>query len=311
MSEFVKGFHVITMISNTVRYESRWKLYKRFAEHMEKTGARLWTCEVAFGDRPFEITDANNPQHLQLRTINELWHKERALNLMVNRVTEQFPDWKYVAWVDADIEFQSDQWIAESVHQLQHYEVVQLFQNAVDLGPTGEALAIHYGFAYSYRTGREFKQGYSNWHPGFAWAITREAYDKLPFLDIGILGSGDRHMAGAWIHKVEETVSKEMSGPYLRELQDYQRQAERYIRRDIGYVPGMIQHFWHGKKRDRRYQDRWKILTETQFDPDKDIRPDSYGLYQLVDHGDIRSIELRDRIRDYFRMRNEDSIDLE
>lgn len=307
----LKDFHVITMISNTVRYQSRYRLYKEFAARMAAVGVNLWTVEVAFGERPFVVTDPSNDHHLQLRSLNELWHKERALNLLIQRITQVCPGWKYVAWIDADIDFYSPHWISETVHMLQHYEVVQMFQNAVDLGPNGETLHVHNGFAFSYRTGREFKQGYSNWHPGFAWAMTREAYDKVPILDFAILGSADRHMAGAWIGRVEETVSKEMSGPYLRELQEYQSQCERWIRRDIGYVPGTILHYWHGRKRDRRYQDRWRILTELQFDPDRDIRADSYGLWQLVDHGDKRSIELRDRIRDYFRMRNEDSNDLE
>lgn len=309
--KFIKDFHVITMISNTVRYESRYRLYREFAARMAKANVNLWTVEIAFGERPFTITDPNNPRHLQLRSLNELWHKERALNLLIQRMTQQFPNWKYVAWLDADIDFYSPHWLGETVHMLQHYEVVQMFQNAVDLGPNGETIHVHNGFAYSYRTGRTFQQGYTNWHPGFAWAMTREAYDKVPILDFAILGSADRHMAGAWIGRVEETVSGDMSGPYLRELQDYQRDCERWIRRDIGYVPGTILHYWHGRKRDRRYQDRWKILTELQFDPDRDIRADSYGLWQLVDHGDKRSIELRDRIRDYFRMRHEDSIDLE
>lgn len=309
--EFVKDFHVITMISNTPRYDSRWRLYKEFEERMRKAGARLWTCEIAFGTRPFEITQSDNPQHLQLRTIDELWHKERALNLLVNRITEQFPQWKYVAWIDADVEFKSDNWIAETVHMLQHYDVVQMFQNAVDLGPNNEALALHTGFMYSYRMGLDYKTGYSNWHPGFAYAITREAYNAAPFIDFGILGSGDRHMACAWIGKVEESVNMNISEPYLRKLLEWQAQAERYVRRDVGYVDGMILHHWHGRKKDRRYTDRWKILVDFHFDPDRDIKPDSYGLYQLADHGDKRSILLRDKIRDYFFSRNEDANTLE
>ena len=56
--------------------------------------------------------------------------------------------------------------------------------------------------------------------------------------------------------------------------------------------------------------DRWKILTENQFNPNTDIKRDWQGLFQLEDHGDMRSIKLRDDIRKYFRARNEDSIDL-
>ena len=61
-------------------------------------------------------------------------------------------------------------------------------------------------------------------------------------------------------------------------------------------------HYFHGNKADRKYQDRWKILVDNQFDPLVDIYKDSNGLWQLDD----TKIKLRDSIRRYFRERNED-----
>jgi hypothetical protein len=330
MSEFIPGFHVVTMVSNSARYASRYRLYREFADRMEAAGVKLWTAEVAFGDRPFEVTDPNNFHHLQLRSENELWLKERALNLVIQRVTEQYPDWKYVAWIDADLDWLGQavygglshvsgepltgvrQWLKETWHALQQCHWVQMFQNAVDMGPRGEIIQTHTGFAYSYRHGEKFRPGYTGWHPGYAWACTRFAYESVGgLIDWAILGAGDHHMAGALTGQVEKTANIALSEPYIRKLLEWQALAERYTRRDIGYVPGTIRHFWHGRKKDRRYWDRWKIITECQFDPDKDIRNDAYGLLQIIDHGDMRSIQLRDRVRDYFYMRHEDSQDLE
>jgi hypothetical protein len=78
----------------------------------------------------------------------------------------------------------------------------------------------------------------------------------------------------------------------------------------MGYVPGLIVHGWHGKKASRKYWDRCKILTDTQFDPTTDVARDWQGIYQLVDDGSPRSILLRDSIRSYFRSRNEDGTEL-
>jgi hypothetical protein len=72
-------------------------------------------------------------------------------------------------------------------------------------------------------------------------------------------------------------------------------------------MPGTIVHSWHGKKFDRRYQDRWKILVKHQFDPEFDLKLDSYGMYQFS--GNKPGME--QDIRNYFKARNEDSIDLE
>lgn len=311
----ISKLHVITMISNPLRFHSRYRLYRKFREHLKRAGIKLWTAEVAFGDRPFEVTTRGDKYDLQLRTDTELWHKERALNLLIGNLTAIHPDWQYVVWVDADIEFPKwhgpDAWFIETVHALQHHQVVQCFQHAIDMGPHGEHIHTHTGFAYSYVSGMHYKPGYCNWHPGFVWGARREAIEAEPLIDWGILGSGDRHMAMGWVGKIEDSLNKACQTPYLSKLKAWQEQTERYVRRDVGYVPGLILHHWHGKKKDRHYADRWKILVETQFDPDRDIKPDAQGLWQLADHGDLRSIVLRDRLRQYFRSRHEDSIDLE
>jgi hypothetical protein len=308
-------FHVITMISNPVRYKSRYTLYRQFKQHMEDAGVNFWTCELAFGARPFAITEAGDPHALQLRTSTELWHKENALNKMVERLP---PDWKYVAFVDADIAFDNwrgpDAWYLETLHALQHHQIVQLFQTAIDYDPKGNVIkgGVHTGFAYAYVSGMKYGSSYTHWHPGFAWAMRRSAWDAMGgLIDFGVLGAADNHMAHAWIGRVLEGVNKDVSKAYTDRLLMYQEQCERYIRRDIGYVHGTIRHYWHGKKKDRKYWDRWKILTETKFDPNADMKRDWQGLWQLCDHGDARSIILRDKIREYFRARNEDSIDLE
>lgn len=313
-------FHVLTMVSNPVRFSSRYELYQQFARHIADAGVQLWTCEIAFGDRPFVITQADNPHHLQLRSWSELWHKENALNLLAQRLPF---DWEYVAWIDSDVSFPNwrpddeNSWVRETVEALQHYNVVQLFSHAIDLGPQGEHLQTHTSFCYNYVEGKPRGKAYSHWHPGYAWAARREAWDAMGasmgggLIDFAILGAGDHHMAQALIGRTGEDyiVPKNLSPGYLKALLAWQERAERYIRRDVGYVPGTILHSWHGKKKDRRYTDRWKILTENEYDPFRDIDRDYQGLYQLYDAGDIRSVKLRDQIRAYFRSRAEDSID--
>lgn len=303
-------FHVVTMVSNPIRYQSRYRLYEQFRDHMADSCVNFHTVEVAFGDRPHHIHGHNV---LHLKTESELWHKENALNLLVERLPK---DWEYVAWIDADIQFTHwrgpNAWYRETVHQLQHYKIVQLFQHALDLGPRGEVLKVHDGFVYSYLNGKNKSNCYLNWHTGFGWAMDRRTWDETGgLIPYAVLGSADRHMAHAWIGRVHESVNRNMSGPYVRKLEAYQNRCEHFVKRDIGYLPGTIMHHFHGSKKNRRYADRWKILTETNFDPDLDIKPDWQGLYQLSDLGDCRSNELRDRIRAYFRQRNEDDLSVD
>src|SRR5437867_5368381 len=63
-------------------------------------------------DRPFEITESTNPRHLQLRTYSEIWHKENALNLLINRLP---PEARYICWADADLFWTNNRWCQDTI----------------------------------------------------------------------------------------------------------------------------------------------------------------------------------------------------
>ncbi len=316
--------HVCTVISNPVRYASRYRLFEAFKAQNDGAHIVHWTVEVAYGNRPFAITEAGNPQHLQLRTQSEIWHKENALNLLFAYVLTQDPSAEYFAWVDADVTFARPDWAYETIQQLQHYDVVQMFSHCQDLGPKYEPLStLKNGWVWMYYNEPAPKMkrqlgamntangyyGYSKggyWHPGFAWAARRSALDGLgQLLDTCIAGSADWHMAAALIGEAERTLGRDLHPEYKRHVMQWQERAESKVRRNIGYVDGLVNHHWHGKKADRQYSDRWRILVDNGYSPEMDLQRDSQGLYRLTD----RSLRLRDDLRSYFRSRNEDSID--
>lgn len=296
---------VITAIANPVRYASRYALYQTFEKYVKQSGANLYTGEVAFGERPHVVTDASDPTDLQLRSSHEIWMKERVQNLVVPRLP---PEAEYIAFVDADVRYERDDWAVETIQQLQHYDVVQMFSHVVDLGPETEIVQTHYGFAYSYLKGKtclETAKNYGKfWHPGYAWAMRRSTFDALGgLIDIGILGAGDHHMATALIGNVGYSIPGNISEAYKRPLYLWQQRAEAHVKRNIGYVPGTLRHQWHGTKLNRNYESRWKILIDNGFDPSRDLKSDSHGLYQLCQEGH----RLRDAVRAYNRSRREDS----
>lgn len=306
-------FHVVTIISNPVRYRSRWELYKVFEEDLKRKGGTLWTVEMQTGARRHQITAPDNPHHLQLWNSaipGELWHKENMLNIAVAHLTNRYPDWRYVAWIDADIKFEPGI-MEETVHTLQHWDCVQMWSHAIDLGPNQELMNSQMSFMYAYWNGIEVNNsGYMHGgHPGYAWAIRRESLNRVGgLIDFAALGSADRHMACALIGRVEDSCHGDMHPIYRKWLQVWQERAEREIKRNVGYVPGTIRHLWHGKKKDRGYSSRWKILVENQFNPETDIKKDVSGLWQLVVDSP-RQMRMRDEFRKYFRARREDSID--
>lgn len=324
MCEDFDKFYVITVISNPIRYKTRYDIYFKFKAMCEAAGVKLITVEQAFGARDFVLTERDNPYHLQIRSIDELWHKENMINLGLEYLLQLDPEAKYMAWVDADVfpMMTPKDWFKETWHALQHYQVVQMFEYAQDLNPiynmSGEAKI---GFMAAY-----VKSGYKKpnrdgcWeldyylkfgHPGYAWAANISALNDLGgLIDQAMLGAGDRHMALALIGEVEQSFPHEINRSYKRVLTTWQRRANRYIRSDVGYLPGTIYHYWHGSKKLRGYASRWKILVDNQYNPTTDLKRDSQGLYQLETFTK-RQMMLRDQVRSYFRSRNEDGICLD
>lgn len=329
-------FYVITVISNPKRYKRRYELYWHFKEMVEDAGVKLITVEQAFGHRPFMVTDPSNPFHVQVRTIEELWHKENMINLGTHRARQIDPKAREVAWVDADCfpVTPAINWFEETWHALQHYEFVQMWEYLINFGPQNQPVSgPQMSFMKTYAANghevpigktvkqttlgigwepqaKDYGQMIGLGRPGLAWAANIDALDKVGgLIDFCIVGSGDWHMAHGLVGAMNQGGWEFKMSRYAEKLLEWQIKAERWIKRDVGYVPVTVGHSWHGNKEDRQYGTRGGILVGNGFNPDTDVKYDSYGLLQLETH-EPRQIKMRDQIRSYFGARNEDSIDV-
>ena len=161
---------------------------------------------------------------------------------------------------------------------------------------------IFNSFGYSFSKKKNYTtKGLDYWHPGFAWAITRNAYEKIGGLyDKGVLGSGDNIMALAIISKSEYCNNIEFHEDYNNSMLDFQNKASKLR---LGYIPGIIRHHYHGSKINRQYTERWKILSENNFDPFTFIEYDKNGI--LIPTVNCPET-LVSSIMAYFEERNED-----
>jgi hypothetical protein len=319
-------FYVITTISNPWRYRRRYELYWPFAEMCRCAGVHLVTVELALGERPFMVTQSDNPYHVQLRTVEELWHKENMINIGCQHSMKLSPRPTKFAWIDADCRpaYSPRDWFEETWHLLQHYEFVQMWESMLDIDINNEAIGssqpsfmsnyIKYGtpdpveFAALRASYPYGPKGFGR--PGLAWAANVDAlYKAGGLVDFCILGSGDWYMAHALVGSLGTVSHIEEMQPYVRRLMQWQTLCERWIKRDVGFVNGLVIHDFHGRKALRQYMTRDQILISNQYNPDTDVKYDSQGLLQL-ETWEPRQIKLRDQIRAYFASRNEDSIDL-
>jgi hypothetical protein len=246
--------------------------------------------------------------HVGVRAHSMVWNKENLINLGIARLPE---DWKYVAWIDADVMFRRADWAAETVHALQLHQVVQPWAHCYDLGPNGEHLQTHTSFLKQWVERKPIVSaggaGYEVAHPGYAWAATRGALTAVGgLIDTAGLGAGDHHMALALIGRADESLPGNVTGGYRRPIMAWQERAVRHVNRSLGFVSGTIEHAWHGPKVSRDYIGRWQIVTRNGFDPDTDIKRNTWGVMELAGN----KPELARDVWAYFNARNEDATTL-
>lgn len=323
--------YMVVVYSNPFRWSSRRLHFNRCIQHLRKTpNVDLFVVELAYGDRPHEVTSPNEERDIQLRANSEMFHKENLINIGVSR----FPaGWKYGGYSDGDFHFTRHDWALEAIHMLQHHEFVQLFSNYAAL--TSETSTSDYGhrmyrsnsaFAWNFNHQREFKAaklailktdpyyghaipqagfpfGHAPGAPGGAWAWRRNAFDAVGgMLDTCIMGSADWWMAFglAGVQSSQPLKSDESVRAYNDTIRAWQVKAQK-LTQNIGCVDQFALHFYHGDSSNRAYGTREGLLLNHQFNPLTDLTKNSQGVWEWT--GKPR---LRDAVRRLFLDRRED-----
>lgn len=315
--------HVIVVISNPVRWESRIRLAKQFLAHMRQANVHITLVEHAFGIRPLELDHEEVDTYVPLRggDDSELWLKESLINIGVRHLPK---DWRYMAWIDADLTFVSSNWALDTLHALQHWPVVQNWSRCMDLNQRHEVIPDESGNFQNTSFGSAWVAGkfdnydilhpgnpqgfaaYISSHVGYSWAIRREAYEGIGGLINWVpTGAADWLQACGFTGRL--TPHPGRTEAFNKRLMIFQDRCDRHIQQSVGYVDGTIMHHFHGGKARRAYVNRDVMLQKSGFDPDVDLIIDANGIPVLS--GENR--KLRDWLRRYFRSRDEDARGLE
>lgn len=302
---FRKEIAIVCCYFNHGGYKNILNNYKRFRLEMIKAGVRLLTVELAFKNDPFSLSMFSDVIHLRSNSI--MWQKERLLNIGIKRLIEE--GYENIGWFDADIIFESDDWVKLIMESLEEHKVCQAFDYVKILGnprPLGE-----------YRPGSVsyYKEKGVVSHmlvaPGFAWAARAEVLEKCLLYDKSIFGSGDGMILMGMFNNYlefkklfldESYLFKVYNENFLKDLKKWMNKFGSIVKGNVGHINSSIIALYHGTLENRNYYQRHLLSKKHNFDPIKDIESNSDGVFEWA----TEKVGLHNDLKDYFNGRNED-----
>jgi hypothetical protein len=301
----------ITSYFNPAGYRQRLLNYLRFRSRLR---APLVTVELA-ADGAFELAPSDADLVVQVSDGDVMWQKERLLNVAMSRLP---PECTAVAWFDCDVVLERHDWVQATEHALRQFPLVQLYRERFNLGrdvdvddlPDPAPYAMGQSFVYRLTEGmpvsvvsRIGNVGTWNASLGLAWAGRRDLVARHGLYDAGIMGGGDRALAGAAFGEMR-AIAEPWHADEVR-VQHFRRWAEPFfheVRARVTYLEGRLFHLWHGERADRGYLTRYRDFRPFGFDPDIDIRHSSEGAWRW----NSDKPAMHDYVRAYFPSRRED-----
>lgn len=281
--------HAIAVYYNPAGYSRLRDNLRRFRDSFH--GCTLTIIEQSFTGE-FEYADSirvhADPQK------HTLWQKERLINIAAESLPPQVDK---VAWIDADLHFCDPHWAERAEESLEKHVAIQLFHHVHYLDQQ-HAVASTRPAATANRNSATLMT------TGGAWAARRELF---PIMDEHVMGSGDSMMYHAFVgrHRDWGAWYMEMMTPPWRKM--FVANGDRLhglVNGNVGHLAGDVFHYWHGEHKDRKYVERWKYLTDFNFNPYTDIAIDDNGLWRWnSDKPDMHAL-----VRYYFKTRNDDGI---
>ncbi|MGZ3422854.1 MAG: hypothetical protein ACXVEF_17390 [Polyangiales bacterium] len=298
---------VVTCYFNPCGFRGRAENFERFIEPIRAAGLPLVVVEALFPGDSFALPEKH--QTLKVKARDVMWQKERLLDLGVAWLPSHCTK---VAWLDADVLFERDDWAVETSRLLDTFAVVQPFEKAVRLSQgavsarEGDDTFDSFGAVFS-RTPEVLKLGKfeKHGHTGFAWAARRDILARQGLYDACIAGSGDHMMAHAFAGDWESRCISRIvgrGGRHLAHFRRWSRKVHEEVNAQVSFTPGRILSLWHGTIENRRYVQRNQELFDLAFDPKEDIRISDTGCWEWSSD----KPELHEWARRYFVERRED-----
>ncbi len=301
----ISSLGVVCCYFNPCNYKSKFLNFVKFLNSIEATGINPLVIE-AYSDnslhRIYKLTDSV----ISIKTDSIFWKKEQLLNIGIDALLKK--KYEYIAWVDADITFNENDWWKQVIVATEFYGVVQIFANSVKQKVT-PALQHKHSSAYMLshtNTEHDLQIILSRKNePGYGHCYHRSFLEKNNLYDLSIIGGGDiLNLIGFYYN--EQTHKTILNDRFFSNMTDEFKQTyvewckrNKKVVNGIGYANVDITVLFHGNKSDRKYVTREHILSKHRYNPITDLSIKD-KVYQ------IKKLSIKNEIYNHFLSRNED-----
>jgi hypothetical protein len=184
-----------------------------------------------------------------------------------------------MAWFDCDVILRRADWVDEAKSQLNKFNVIQLFSDAVHINSEDyEKQSDRYNNHTSVPSiaslsdarelislGSHLKK--RDIQMGLACAANRRLLEDHGFYDAAIVGGGDSFMVAAMYGRFEALIKRYLLNATRQHYLRWAIPFHKTVAERIGHVSGPIYHLRHGKIKNRGYvidRDGWQVSTSTQ-----------------------------------------------
>lgn len=227
-----------------------------------------------------------------------MFFKECLLNIAARSTTAD-----KLLFLDTDLTFSADDVIEQTDALLDRVDICQPFGAAVWPDRDGRVTLVRRSAAFA--LARDYEPSSRYYHPGFAWAMTRSAFDDLGGLyDRHILGGGDIALTYSLNHRFAH-VDLRARNPFdahFATTPSYEAYRKRGVRLHlrVGCLDDVqCRHSWHGDTVHRQYTARGTYLPLDAGD-EYPVRTRADGLLEWTNPG------AGAEVRKYFLSRRED-----
>jgi hypothetical protein len=273
---------VVSCYFNLNHSKYRLANYHAFRAALRTAGVASLTVEWSRDGASFELPADDSV--LKITGGDYIWQTERLLNLGIERLPDRFDR---VAWVDADIIFDQQDWPRRVEQALEQWPLVQMFSLARMLAEAGagvepSTLMEVPGSAWCHLREVKWPDGSERLgHCGYAWAARREVIQPVGLYDGAPVGGGDKNKLFALLGQLDQAQMAERQNPAMRaHYHHWAHRLRQACNGRFGYADLTLRHLWHGSLESRQYRPRHAIPLKHDYDPERDIRLSPGGVWQ-------------------------------